>query len=67
MKDYVLDNVDNVYKVFMERVMKCLIGRNFVEVVSEEHGDVTYVATNLLREQKCEELMKYLMGDVDKL
>lgn len=30
MKDYVLDDMNNVYKVFMVRVMKCLVDRKFL-------------------------------------
>jgi hypothetical protein len=30
MKEYVLDNADNVYKVFINRVLKCLVDKHFI-------------------------------------
>jgi hypothetical protein len=67
MKDYVLDNAGNVYKVFVDRVLKSLIDRNLLREVKEKYGGiemVSYESTDLMRE-KNSQFTKYLMSDVD--
>ena len=67
MKDYVLDNAGNLYKVFVDRVLKSLIDRNLLREVKENYGGVemaSYESTYLMR-AKSPQFMKYLMSDVD--
>jgi hypothetical protein len=67
MKDYVLDNARNVYKVFIDRVLRSLVDRDLLREVRENYGGVemvSYEATDLMTE-KCPEFRRYLMGDVD--
>jgi hypothetical protein len=67
MKDYVLDDARNVYKVFIDRVMKCLVDRGLVRQVRRTGEEtVSYEGTDLLME-KCPRFMKYLMGDIDSI
>jgi hypothetical protein len=44
MKDYVLDNVNNVYKIFMNRVLKCLVNRGLFREVTQKYGGEEIVA-----------------------
>jgi hypothetical protein len=67
MKDYVLDNAGNLYKAFVDRVLKSLIDRNLLREVKENYGGVemaSYESTDLMR-AKSPQFMKYLMSDVD--
>jgi hypothetical protein len=67
MKDYVLDDAENVYKVFIDRVMRCLVDRGLVRQVRRTGEEtVSYEGTDLLRE-KCPRFMDYLMGDIDSI
>ena len=68
MKEYVLKNKENVYNVAINRVMQCLIDRNFVTSRIEKIGEsemISYVATSYLQE-KCKVFKKYMMGDIDR-
>jgi hypothetical protein len=67
MKDYVLDNAGNIYKVFVSRVLKSLIDRNLLREVKENYGGIemsSYESTDLMR-AKSPQFTKYLMSDVD--
>jgi hypothetical protein len=67
MKDYVLDSAGNLYKVFVDRVLKSLIDRNLLREVKENYGGVehsSYESTDLMRE-KSSHFTKYSMSDVD--
>jgi hypothetical protein len=67
MKDYVLDNAGNIYKVFISRVLRSLIDRNLLREVKENYGGIkmsSYESTDLMR-AKSPQFTKYLMSDVD--
>ena len=67
MKAYVLKNKDNVYNSAINRVMQCLIDRNFVTSRIEKIGEsemTSYLATPYLQD-KCNVFKKYMMGDID--
>ena len=67
MKEYVLKNKENVYNVAINRLMQCLINRNFVTSRIEKIGEsemISYMATPYLQE-KCMVFKKYMMGDID--
>jgi hypothetical protein len=67
MKEYVLENKDNVYNIAINRVMQCLIDRNFVTSRTEKIGEsemTSYLATPYLQD-KCNVFKKYMMGDID--
>jgi hypothetical protein len=67
MKEYVLDNTDNVYKVFINRVLKCLVYKGLFRIknnTSKEEEGTEYEGTDLLK-QKCSKFTEYLMGDID--
>lgn len=67
MKDYVLDDPRNVYKIFIDRVMKCLVDRGFLRQIRRTGEEtISYESTDLLR-KKCPQFMKYLMGDIDAI
>ena len=68
MKKYALENKDNVYNIAINRVMQCLIDRNFVTSRIEKIGEsemISYLATPYLQE-KCNVFKKYMMGDIDR-
>ena len=68
MKEYVLENKENVYNAAINRVMQCLIDRNFVSSRIEKIGEaemISYIATPYLQE-KCMVFKKYMMGDIDR-
>ena len=48
MKDYVLDNAGNLYKVFVDRVLKSLIDRNLLREVKENYGGVEMASYEVL-------------------
>ena len=67
MKEYVLKNKENVYNVAINRLMQCLINRNFVTSRIEKIGEsemISYMATPYLQ-GKCMVFKKYMMGDID--
>jgi hypothetical protein len=67
MKKYVLEHKENIYNVAINRVMQCLIDRNFVTTRVEKIGEsemISYLATPYLQE-KCKVFKKYMMGDID--
>ena len=67
MKEYVLENKENVYNITINRVMQCLIERNFVTSRVEKIGEsemISYIPTTYLQE-KCKVFKKYMMGDID--
>ena len=64
MKEYVLDNADNVYRVFINRVLKCLVDKGLFKKLNTTDGDTEYEGTDLLK-QKCSQFKKYLMGDIN--
>jgi hypothetical protein len=67
MKEYVLKNKENVYNAAINRVMQCLIDKNFVTTRVEKIGEsemISYLATPYLQE-KCKVFKKYMMGDID--
>lgn len=70
MKDWVLDKKENVYKVFLEEVMECLVQRRLVTRRERTDTDgqniVEYPRTQLLVE-KCPEFLKYLLGNIDDI
>jgi hypothetical protein len=68
MKEYILKNKETVYNVAINRVMQCLIDRNFVTSRIEKIGEsemTSYLATPYLQE-KCNVFKKYMMGDIDR-
>ncbi|MFL6339128.1 MAG: hypothetical protein ACJ718_08500 [Nitrososphaeraceae archaeon] len=68
MKKYVLEHKENIYNVAINRVMQCLIDRNFVTSRIEKIGEsemISYLATPYLQE-KCNVFKKYMMGDIDR-
>jgi len=44
MKDYVLGKANNVYKVFIERVLRCLIDKGLLHQVKHKYGNEEIVA-----------------------
>jgi hypothetical protein len=67
MKEYVLENKENVYNITINRVMQCLIERNFVTSRVKKIGEsemISYIPTTYLQE-KCKVFKKYMMGDID--
>ena len=55
MKDYVLDNATNVYKVFIDRVLKSLVDRNLLREVREHYGEeevLLYESTGLMQQRQ---------------
>jgi len=68
MKKYVLESKENIYNIAINRVMQCLIDRNFVTSRIEKIGEsemISYLATPYLQE-KCNVFKKYMMGDIDR-
>jgi len=68
MKEYTIDNADNIYNVFISCIMKCLVDRGLLKEIKQRSGNTelnAYESTDLLKE-KCAEFMKYLIGDIDR-
>jgi hypothetical protein len=68
MKEYVLENKDNVYSIAINRVMQSLIDRNFVTSRIEKIGEsemISDLATPYLQD-KCNVFKKYMMGDIGR-
>jgi hypothetical protein len=69
VKEYVLDNEHNVYRVFINRVLKGLVDKGLLKEVKQRYGDTEFIAfesTDLFK-TKCPEFMRYLMGDIDTI
>ena len=63
-----LENKENVYNITINRVMQCLIERNFVTSRVKKIGEsemISYLATPYLQD-KCNVFKKYMMGDIDR-
>ena len=66
---YILDNAHNVYRVFINRVLKGLVDKGLLKEVKQRYGDTEFMAfesTDLFK-TKCPEFMRYLMGDIDMI
>jgi len=70
MREYVLDDADNIYRKFVRRVMGSLIAKGFVHVVRkipETDTEITeYEMTQKLIDN-CQYFKKYMMGNVDDI
>ena len=69
VKEYVLDNAHNAYRVFINRVLKGLVDKGLLKEVTERYGDTEFIAfeSPVLFKTKCPEFMRYLMGDIDTI
>ncbi|HEY7110342.1 MAG TPA: hypothetical protein VH415_13010, partial [Nitrososphaeraceae archaeon] len=68
MRDYVLDDADNIYKGFVQSAIRGLIERDLVERQIESNADrsttIYFRKTRRLREL-CPQFMEYNLGNID--
>lgn len=69
MKSYVLEDVDNIYREFIRRVMRRLVNRGFLSQIRTKIEDneeiIEYEVTQTLRDN-CDKFKKYMMGNIDE-
>lgn len=70
LREYVLENDDNIYREFVRRVLECLITKGLLRAVrkiSEPDGEkIEYEMTEKLKDH-CKYFKKYMMGNVDDI
>lgn len=70
MRDFVLDDANNIYTEFIRRCIQGLIDRQFVErnEVTNDDGSQTvfFRRTDRLRDA-CPQFMEFLLGDIDRV
>jgi hypothetical protein len=68
MKAFILEDQENIYKIFAREVLESLVHRRFLRPVMFTEADgqevPKYEKTQELR-KKCPQFMQYLMGDID--